>query len=59
MSDHVGQLVMDLVDYNKKIKEIQLPNNVSYDIRDELDTILRKRNKKKGGNKSPTKKKKK
>lgn len=45
------------VEQSKNIKNMEFPNNVKYELRDSLDTIIRARNKKsKKGKKSAKKK---
>lgn len=49
----VAEQLLKAVEMNPIIKKTEFANNVSYDIRDALDTILRKRNKGKKGNARP------
>lgn len=51
MDNSLAVLLLKAIDGNIRIKKIEFANNVSYQLRDELDTVLRKRNKDKKGKK--------
>ena len=46
-----------MVEQSKNIKNIEFPNNVKYELRDALDTVIRARNKKPKKGKKVAKKK--
>lgn len=45
MHDEIAEQLLKAIALNPKIKKMEFPNNVRYDLRDALDTVLRKRNK--------------
>lgn len=51
MDDGLALLLLKAIGGNIRIKKMEFANNVSYQLRDELDTVLRKRNKDKKGKK--------
>ena len=60
MHDDIADSLLKVIQINPVIRKIEFSSNVSYPIRDQLDTILRKRNKLgkgkgKGKGKSPSK----
>ena len=44
MHDEIAEQLLKAIALNPKIKKMEFPNNVRYDLRDALDTVLRKRN---------------
>jgi len=52
MHDSLAVILLKAIGSNPKIKKMEFANSVSYQLRDELDTILRKRNKEKKGKRS-------
>lgn len=58
LHDGIADQMLKAVEANPKIRSLEFPTNVAYELRDELDTILRKRNKPvKGKGRSPKKNK--
>jgi hypothetical protein len=45
MHDTLAVMLLKAVGGNSRIKKMEFANNVAYQLRDELDSILRKRNK--------------
>lgn len=45
MHSLIAEQLLKVIEGNLTIRKMEFPNNVSYDLRDTLDTILRKRNK--------------
>ena len=43
MPDIIGERVLKAVETNPHLRNVTLPGNVNYDLREELDTIMRKR----------------
>lgn len=52
MHNGLAVVLLKAIGGNPRIKKMEFANNVSYQLRDELDTILRKRNKDKKGKKT-------
>ena len=47
MSDMIAEQLLKAIEGNAVIKKMEFANNVNYDMRDALDTIVRKRAKSK------------
>jgi hypothetical protein len=57
MHDAVAEQLLKVIEGNPVIKKMEFANNVNYDIRDALDTVMRKRNKAKAAKKTKRSKK--
>jgi hypothetical protein len=57
MDNGLAVLLLKAIGGNTRIKKMEFANNVSYQLREELDTVLRKRNKERKGIKAKKAKK--